>query len=56
MTPINQQRNQKELPDLIQCTIDEGKSIHSFEICDWYLNINDKNDLELAKSYFSNVK
>ena len=30
-TPINQHRQEKELPDLIQCTIDDGKLVRAFE-------------------------
>lgn len=51
-TPINQQRKEKELPDLIQCAIDEGKIVKSFFICDRYFNINSEEDLEEAKSFF----
>lgn len=51
-TPINQKRVEKELPDLIQCAIDEGNIVKSFVICDSYLNINSKDELKEAKSYF----
>lgn len=47
-TPINQQRGEKELPDLIQCAIDDGRPVKSFIICDWYTNINSEEDLEEA--------
>jgi UDP-N-acetylglucosamine diphosphorylase / glucose-1-phosphate thymidylyltransferase / UDP-N-acetylgalactosamine diphosphorylase / glucosamine-1-phosphate N-acetyltransferase / galactosamine-1-phosphate N-acetyltransferase len=39
-TPINQQRQEKELPDLIQCAIDDGKIVRSFDIASWYTNVN----------------
>ncbi|NJD54193.1 MAG: nucleotidyltransferase family protein [Candidatus Methanoperedens sp.] len=45
-TPINQVRGEKELPDLIQCAIDEGKIVKSFIICDKYSNINSEEDLK----------
>jgi dTDP-glucose pyrophosphorylase len=51
MTPINQQRKQKELPDLIQCAIDDGNIVRSFEICDDYVNINENDDLVNAVKY-----
>lgn len=45
-TPINQQRKEKELPDLIQCAIDDGKVVKAFEIGSWYSNINTISELE----------
>jgi len=52
-TPINQKRGEKELPDLIQCAIDDGKIVKSFVICDQYFNLNLKEDIKDAKSYFA---
>ncbi|MBU3918528.1 nucleotidyltransferase family protein [Patescibacteria group bacterium] len=52
-TPINQKRGEKELPDLIQCVIDGGKIVKSFIICDKYFNLNLKEDIEDAQSYFA---
>jgi len=46
ITPIHHERREKELPDLIQCSIDDGKDVRAFEICDAYANINSKEDLE----------
>ena len=51
-TPINQQRGEKELPDLIQCAIDEGNIVKSFVICDGYTNINSEEDLREAELLF----
>lgn len=51
-TPINQERGEKELPDLIQCAIDDGNMVKSFIICDKYANINSENDLEEVISLF----
>lgn len=48
-TPINQERGEKELPDLIQCAIDEGHPVKSFIICDAYTNINSELDLREAE-------
>ncbi|MDY6935884.1 MAG: nucleotidyltransferase family protein [Spirochaetota bacterium] len=50
VTPIHHERNEKELPDLIQCAIDDGNLVKSFIICDKYTNINTKDDIELAES------
>ena len=44
-TPINQIRHEKELPDLIQCTIDDGKLVREFEICSRYSNVNTLEEL-----------
>ena len=55
-TPINQQRGEKELPDLIQCAIDEGHIVKSFVICDHYANINSEDDLREAGRYLSLVQ
>jgi dTDP-glucose pyrophosphorylase len=52
-TPINQKRGEKELPDLIQCAIDEGKVVKSFVICDRYFNVNFKEEIEEAESCFA---
>jgi dTDP-glucose pyrophosphorylase len=51
-TPIHHERKEKELPDLIQCAIDDGNIVKSFLICDKYTNINTPEDIEIAKSFF----
>lgn len=48
LTPIHHERKEKELPDLIQCAIDDGKIVKTFIICDQYTNINTADDLRLA--------
>ena len=48
-TPINQSRGEKELPDLIQCAIDDGEDVRSFNIGDGYVNINTPADIEIAE-------
>jgi len=44
-TPINQSRGEKELPDLIQCAIDDGHLVKSFWIGNDYININTADDI-----------
>ena len=44
-TPINQNRNEKELPDLIQCAIDDGQVVKFFNIGGDYVNINTVEDI-----------
>lgn len=51
-TPINQKRGEKELPDLIQCAIDEGNIAKYFEICNHYVNVNIPEEIKKAESYF----
>ncbi|MBN1545256.1 MAG: hypothetical protein JW902_01200, partial [Syntrophaceae bacterium] len=48
-TPIHHERKEKELPDLIQCAIDDGKIVKSFLICDHYTNINSPEDIATAE-------
>ena len=49
LTPINQNRKEKELPDLIQCAIDDGHMVRSFDIGDGYVNINTPEDIAIAE-------
>ena len=51
-TPIHHERKEKELPDLIQCAIDDGNSVKSFIICDKYTNINTQEDIIMAEGFF----
>ncbi len=55
-TPIHHERKEKELPDLIQCAIDDGKEVKIFNICDRYTNINTKDDLIIAEEFFNEMK
>ncbi len=50
LTPINQNRNERELPDLIQCVIDDGLAVKSFNIGDGYVNINTSDDIAMAEN------
>jgi dTDP-glucose pyrophosphorylase len=51
ITPTHHERGEKELPDLIQCCIDDGKIVRAFEVCDQYCNINSKDDLLKAEGF-----
>lgn len=51
ITPIHHEREEKELPDLIQCAIDDGKIVKSFIICDDYTNINSREDISVAEGF-----
>jgi dTDP-glucose pyrophosphorylase len=48
-TPINVERGEKELPDLIQCAIDEGHVVKFFDIGDGYVNVNTAADIAAAE-------
>lgn len=48
-TPINAFRGQKEMVDMIQVAIDDGKKVEVFPITKGYVNVNVKEDVELAK-------
>jgi len=52
-TPINQKRGERELPDLIQCAIDDGQIVKTFPICDHYVNVNVPEEIKKAESYFA---
>jgi dTDP-glucose pyrophosphorylase len=51
-TPVHYLRNEKELPDLIQCVIDDGNLVKLFNISKHYVNINMVQDLNMAKDLF----
>lgn len=48
-TPINANRGEKELVDMIQCAIDEGKKVYAENLTRGYVNVNTLEDLELAE-------
>ena len=49
LTPIHPVREEKELPDLIQCAIDDGLLVKSFDIGEGYVNINTPDDIQIAE-------
>jgi len=53
ITPIHYQRKEKELPDLIQSAVDDGKIVKMFDICSDYVNINAMDDVKYATKLFS---
>lgn len=48
LCPINQARGEKELPDLIQCAIDDGHPIKTYPVGAHYINVNTLEDFERA--------
>jgi dTDP-glucose pyrophosphorylase len=43
-TPINPQRGERELPDLIQCAIDDGRKVLFHVFASLYVNVNTPED------------
>jgi dTDP-glucose pyrophosphorylase len=48
MCPINQARGEKELPDLVQCAIDDGHLVKTHRIGEHYINVNALDDFRAA--------
>lgn len=48
MCPINQARGEKELPDLIQCAIDDGHQVKTHRVGTHYVNVNASDDFRAA--------
>lgn len=55
-TPTHPERGEKELPDLIQCAVDDGHIVKIFPVCDEYTNINTEEDLKAAKMMINSKK
>lgn len=48
-TPINQKRGERELPDLIQCAIDDGQAVKAFHVASRYVNVNTPDEIARAE-------
>jgi dTDP-glucose pyrophosphorylase len=48
MCPINQTRGEKELPDLVQCAIDDGHPVKTHRVGSRYINVNASDDFREA--------
>lgn len=48
-TPINMNRGEREMVDLFQLAIDEGKKVGAFKISEGYVNVNTEEDLRIAE-------
>lgn len=48
-TPVSHNRGEKELVDMIQCAIDDGHTVKSFNIGSGYININTEEDITAAE-------
>lgn len=55
-TPINQQRGEKELPDLVQCAIDDGKKIIYSILAYEYVNVNTQKDITIIDGIIAKNK
>jgi len=52
LTPINPSRGEKELPDLIQCAIDDGEIVKLFEVCEHYINVNSTKEWRMVENHW----
>lgn len=48
MTPVNQTRGERELPDLIQCAVDDGQPVKMHRVGERYINVNAMDDFKAA--------
>lgn len=55
-TPINVERGEQELPDLIQCAVDEGRLVKFFDIGDGYINVNTPEEFALAERAYASSR
>jgi dTDP-glucose pyrophosphorylase len=46
-TPINQKRGERELPDLIQCAIDDSNKVLYYVMASQYVNVNTPEDITI---------
>jgi dTDP-glucose pyrophosphorylase len=46
-TPIHHFREERELPDLIQCAIDDGKKVLYHVLDSKYVNVNTEDDITI---------
>jgi dTDP-glucose pyrophosphorylase len=49
-TPIHAVRGERELPDLIQCAVDDGRLVKLFDFGGGYLNVNTPEDIAAAEA------
>lgn len=49
LTPINQHRKEKELPDLVQCAIDDGGKVFYCPFASTYINVNTPEDITIIQ-------
>ena len=47
-TPINQKRGEKELPDLVQCAIDDNEGVYYHILASTYVNVNTRDDVTVV--------
>lgn len=52
-TPINPKRGEKELPDMIKTAINDNQVVKFSVICDAYCNVNVKEEIAYAESFFA---
>ncbi len=50
LCPINPHRGEKELPDLVQCAIDDGEVVKYVTVCDRYINVNSPEEWRMVEN------
>lgn len=55
-TPINVERGERELPDLIQCAVDEGRMVKFFDLGEGYINVNTPEEFAAAEHAYSSLR
>lgn len=53
-TPISMNRGERELVDMIQLAVDEGKKVEVFKVADNYVNVNTEEDLKSVEDMIKN--
>jgi dTDP-glucose pyrophosphorylase len=50
-TPINRSRGEKELADLIQCAVDDGRKVLYFPLAEAYVNVNAPDEVSDIRNW-----
>ena len=50
--PIHHIRKEKELPDFIQCAVDDGRLVKSHFFCERYINVNTADELKAVEEHW----
>lgn len=52
ITPVNPVRGERDLTDLVQCAIDDGRNVQWFEVGADYVNINEPDDIRKVENLY----
>jgi UDP-N-acetylglucosamine diphosphorylase / glucose-1-phosphate thymidylyltransferase / UDP-N-acetylgalactosamine diphosphorylase / glucosamine-1-phosphate N-acetyltransferase / galactosamine-1-phosphate N-acetyltransferase len=51
-TPVSPARGEKELTDLIQCAVDDGRDVRTMQVASHYINLNTPDDIQKAEQEY----